>query len=796
MRQSRLRRFVSFALVMIVAALECARAVPTRAAAAERDLYLEVIVDGFSTGLIAAFRQHADGSLGIAASELGELGIRADPAALRDGWVELDRVPRLTYRYDAARQAIRLQVGEDGRLPRIYDARAGSDSAAPPGEVQTGHGAVLNYLLAGTSDASSWNLPSFGRSRSALSAALDGRLFGPYGVFSQSAILTSATETLDGSLRLDSTWTYADPHSLQTYRGGDLISGGLSWTRPVRLGGVQLQRNFSLRPDLITLPLPQLSGSAAVPSTVDVYTNNVRTYSRDIPPGPFEIGNLPLFAGAGTQRLVVRDALGRETVVDQPYYASAKMLQPGLADYSVETGFRRLYYGVRSNDYDPAPVGSASLRYGLADWLTLEAHTEGGGGLVNGGFGAVVPVSHFGVASLALAGSSDKAPGGLYSASIELGYAGYTLYLRTQRTTSGYSDLASIAPSPPWLTGVALPSTRPPKAIDQAALSVPLRFDPSSVTLSFTHLRDALDNSYEILGASYSRAIWRNTSLFVSGFEDFAGRRNFGVFAGITVALGNGITASASSSVTRSGIEGGVDVIKSQSSEVDTWGWRIRDREGTTGYRQAAASYRAEAGQAQVGIEQFGKQQRANAQWEGAIVYAADNFFFTNRIDDAFAVVDVGAPDVDVFYENRPAGRTNAAGAALIPSLRAYQTNWISIDAKNLPVDADVPRTKEAVVPAGRSGAVVKFGISTDARSAVVALQTASGKPVPPGSVARLEGSEEHFVVGYDGETYVRGLAQQNLLVVELPEGSSCRASFPYRPTDGTRVAIEGVICR
>ncbi|MGY3695904.1 hypothetical protein ACVIGA_005984 [Bradyrhizobium sp. USDA 3240] len=37
----------------------------------------------------------------------------------------------------------------------------------------------------------------------------------------------------------------------------------------MRLGGVQMQTNFALRPDLVTLPIPALSGSAAVPSTLD-----------------------------------------------------------------------------------------------------------------------------------------------------------------------------------------------------------------------------------------------------------------------------------------------------------------------------------------------------------------------------------------------------------------------------------------------------------------------------------------------------------------------------------------------
>ncbi|NEV03151.1 hypothetical protein, partial [Bradyrhizobium uaiense] len=42
-------------------------------------------------------------------------------------------------------------------------------------------------------------------------------------------------------------------------------------------GGLQAQRDFALRPDLITAPLATIGGSAAVPSTVDVYVNNIKT---------------------------------------------------------------------------------------------------------------------------------------------------------------------------------------------------------------------------------------------------------------------------------------------------------------------------------------------------------------------------------------------------------------------------------------------------------------------------------------------------------------------------------------
>ena len=85
----------------------------------------------------------------------------------------------------------------------------------------------------------------------------------------QTGIVATALDGSDaGWRRLDSTLTYDDPARLATARLGDLISGGLSWTRPIRLGGIQLARNFGLRQDLVTLPLPAFSGTAAVPSTI------------------------------------------------------------------------------------------------------------------------------------------------------------------------------------------------------------------------------------------------------------------------------------------------------------------------------------------------------------------------------------------------------------------------------------------------------------------------------------------------------------------------------------------------
>src|SRR5690606_16053600 len=121
------------------------------------------------------------------------------------------------------------------------------------------------------------------------SATIDGRIFSSLGVASQTAILASrsVSDALPTALRLDTGWSYSHPVTMITARAGDTISGGLTWTRPTRLGGMQVQRTFALRPALLTLPLPSFGGSAAVPSSVDVFVAGVRSVSQDVSSGPF-----------------------------------------------------------------------------------------------------------------------------------------------------------------------------------------------------------------------------------------------------------------------------------------------------------------------------------------------------------------------------------------------------------------------------------------------------------------------------------------------------------------------------
>ena len=118
---------------------------------------------------------------------------------------------------------------------------------------------------------------------------------------------------------------------MMRYRAGDFINDGLSWTRPVRLGGAQVKSDFALRPDLVTMPLPLVSGTVAVPSTVDVLVNGDRVFSQQVQPGPFQIPQLPVVSGASTISMAVTNALGRQVLQNLAVLRQRRIARAGSA---------------------------------------------------------------------------------------------------------------------------------------------------------------------------------------------------------------------------------------------------------------------------------------------------------------------------------------------------------------------------------------------------------------------------------------------------------------------------------
>jgi outer membrane usher protein len=787
----------------------------SRADQERKNLQLDVVINGTPIKMIASFVLFGKDRIGATPEELQEIGLRLNGPHDPNKIVLLDEIPTVSYEYVERIQTIRITVDDRYRKGQTFDL---SGAASPSIRTQAAWGAVLNYDVLG----------GFGTDRSFLafngrSLTLDGRAFSPYGTFQQSAIVRSSPQQSTDVVRLDTSFRYSDQQRMITYGAGDAINGGLAWTRPVRIGGLQAQSNFLLRPDLVTMPLPSLGGSAAVPSTVDVYVNNMKTFSQEVPAGPFSVSNIPLLSGAGNAELVIRDSAGRETKSTLPFYASSSLLSPGLMGWSVEAGLPRLSYGSGSDVYVNSPIGSATLRRGIFDWMTLEGHAEVGAGLTNGGVGAVVGTGNVGVVGVALSASTGNGDSGLQTyLSYETRFFGLNISASSQRTIGTYDDLASTTArlsistanqlqnlsgffnylSPSYLAALPASSTasiytsaRPSLVLDRITFSAPLSFDEkSNVSTSFIHMLDCSGVLSEIWTGTFTRSMPFGASAFATVFHDFGSSKNTGVYAGLTIPIGPSASVSTGVSTGRGGTTGTIDAVQSLGPEPGSYGWSVHHAEGATIDRRASVSYRSNYGTIQAGASETNSGTGAALELRGSITTMDGGIFLSNWIDDGFAVVNVGAPGVEVLHENRPAGVTDSQGMLLLPALRAYQINKIAVDPANLPVDAEIESTHEIVSPADRAGALVKFHVRSDRASALVTFVRADGSVVPAGAKGRIDSGSE-FVVGYDGQAFIGNLGDTNRASIET-SGAVCNATFIFTARAGEQVQIAPVVCR
>ena len=781
----------------------------TRAQAAEgnRDLVLAVVINDHPLDITGDFVER-DGQLFADSRDLDTMGLRVGASGALIG---LQNLRGVSYRLDERTQTVYITASYAALRPTALDLRnAARDSRAPS---ETGFGAVANYNLVATHASG----------HTVAEAVLDTRVFTPKGVGSAGFIGNMGTgQDVRPFIRLDTTYTYSDPDTLRQYKAGDFISGGLSWTRPVRMAGAQISTNFGIRPDLVTFPVPSIAGQVAVPSSVDVLVNGVQLLSRAVPPGPFEMTQLPVLTGAGNVSVVVRDASGQQSTQNLPVYATTQLLKRGLSAYSVELGAIRLNYGVLSNDYG-TPAAAISYRYGLTDWLTMEGHAEGsaGGQVYNGlrtngggmaGGGAAFTVGAIGAISLDAAGSYfGNHTGGLFSIGVERIAPVLSVSGSVQLASKDFSDIASQFGDPvPRLqvranVGVALGNQgslalsyvgamRPAAPVGLQNLQNAI--NASSINQQFGLVSLLPSSRFSLLSASYTRPFFDGrASFYATAYHDFANSASTGAMIGIAIPFGVRGSIGVNAGTSQSAPYGSVQTSRS-AVDIGDVGWQTDVSVGQPTRETAVGEYKSPWGLVNAGVDRTGSQTAVRGGAQGALTFADGDLFASNTIYDSFAVVDTDhTPGIGVLQENRPVGHSDSSGHILVPDLRSYEDNRIGIDPADVPMDTDITQISKIVRPQDRSGVVVHFGVH-HSQGAVVRLVDPAGQPLAVGGRAKLAGAAGPAVpIGYDGEVFVTALSPHNVLNVTRADNKTCVARFDYAPVDDTLPTIGPVHC-
>jgi outer membrane usher protein len=211
-------------------------------------------------------------------------------------------------------------------------------------------------------------------------------------------------------------------------------------------------------------------------------------------------------------------------------------------------------------------------------------------------------------------------------------------------------------------------------------------------------------------------------------------------------------------------------------------------REATYSLQNNVGTYTLAAAQAQGSTE-----TRLNAS--GGVALLGGDMFPSRRIDQSFAVARIpDYPNVRMLTDNQPAGRTDASGNALIPRLRAYDRNVISIDQRDLPLDAEIHGLKVEAVPYFRSGIDVRFPIKRS-RGATFTVRIEDGSPLPVGALVQEAGNDAVYTAGYDGEVYAAGLGPATRLRATW-EDHSCFFDVQFEASSDPLPDLGTFICK
>jgi outer membrane usher protein len=740
-------------------------------------LLVELTVNGEPLPGIVLAQRLDDGRLALPLDAWRSAGLRlaGGPVTLpgRQTGYALESVPELVYRIDRTRLVLALTVP-----PAAFDASTVSLRRAQTGAPnRSAAGVYFNYGLVAERRQSG---------NSTFGGAVDAVVFTGAGALVGGAVVRGDQHGRSVT-RTDTYWRTDFPDDMKALVIGDAVGGAGGWSRPVRYGGIRYGRDFALAPGYIAYPLPTVSGSAALPSTVDVLVNNQRQSSAIVKAGPFDLSNVPVVSGAGEINLVVRDLRGVETLLTQGYYSSPLLLAPGLSDFSAESGALRRNYGGANDEYRQV-FAAGSYRYGINSALTLGGRAELQRTRQAGGVDATGLLGTVAVARAAAAWSrsaDDGAPassGARWLAAIERSSPRGGGALQWEHFDAGFAQFGADS-------GEIRPRNR-----FQASLGLVIGAGKSA-GMSYVRQTSWSGERFSLAGINLGVALPGQSYLSVYAGQQFEPTVTRSAGLNLIVPMGIQTTLAATTGHTSAG--GTANTVQASRSAPpgEGWGWTLRASDAADRQVQAGLVRSSTYGQFGAAVNAGAGANAMRVSADGSLGWFEGLPFVAKRIDQgAFAVVQVDDIEgVAVSRSSQVVATTNSRGLALVPGLLPYQANVLTVDSDKLPLDVNIGSVRHEVVPYARSGVLLSFSVRR-ARNVLATLLQANGAPVPPGARVIVFPGNQEFIVAKRGKAYLMDIHGADRIEVRW-QGGSCALPLAPGPAKSGETQVGPLVC-
>ncbi len=625
-------------------------------------LFLNISINSNPSEDLFSVKQSKDGKLYIRSGDLKTLRVKMDEHIPDSQWVCINELKGIQFKYLENEQSLNLQVPSSMLSDYSVDLNGQSTTNTNLLKMKPLNAAILNYSLYHT----------ITNDESIFSGSAEGIFNSALGNFSSGVLYNGSNETSyshEKWVRLESKWQYVDPEKVRIYTLGDFVSNSSDWGSSVRLAGFQWSSAYTQRGDIVTSALPQFSGSAALPSTLDLYVNQQKIYSGLVPSGPFDIKQLPFISG-NEVTLVTTDATGQQIITKKPYYFSSKILAKGINEFSVDVGVPRYNYGLYSNDYDDATFASGAIRYGYSNSLTLSGGAEAStDGLSNVGTGFAKNLFGVGVINADLAASQYKDENG-YSALVGLeGRISKNISFNTsyRKVFDNYFDLARVSQIR-YLKENQI-SAEPQNYLSYSALADEIIraginynfYAGYGVYVGYNQIKYS-DNSYKLLSANLSGSLNKNWGFYSSAYTDYENHKDYGIYFALRYTPSTRTNAITSVSSDSGRLTYRQEVFVLSEPKINSFGWGgyvERDQDAHTNNASIYGSYRARAAYLTGRYNRIGDNDQVALSATGSLVAAAGRIFAANEIGDGYAVVTNAGPQSQIINGGINLGTTD-----------------------------------------------------------------------------------------------------------------------------------------
>lgn len=532
-----------------------------------------------------------------------------------------------------------------------------------------------------------------------------------------------------GFVREDVRAVYDFPENQVRTQVGDVLYPVQGFQSYVGMGGVSVFRQFGMQPSKLTLPGGNYEVYLARPSKVIVYVNDQVVQVLELPAGRHNIRDFPFNAGVNDVRLEIVDDAGRTESLNFSYFSNARLLKPGLNEFSYSVGAPweevdgvRKYHGEHM-------TYSLYHRMGLTESYTMGANVQHDNLQTIAGLESLLSTS-YGLVDLepALSATEGRSTGTaarfryMYQDVVGKEKSSRTIAVEAIYTSEDFAILEAPTTVNPSIAKILTNITRGINKNTSAALAGTYQFSRKNIP--------GVSDSYSVSAGLTRR--WSQALTTTANFRDQMGangKEDIGVFISLVYAFteqkqvvsasGDSISGNARADWSyqpKTGV-GGVAAqanvrqghnIKGYGGMLDYKGNRLRAAATQDIYVQSQNTDPTQPPEKTV--------RTTTLQLGTALVYAGGHIAMSRPINDAFAIF---APQKNLIGQNvliNPQSddtflaETDFLGPAVLSDLPSYSFYSAKLGDKNLKPGTSIPRDHFVLNPPYHGGYGIPIG--------------------------------------------------------------------------------------